>query len=157
VDELLTLLDRIPNWVSIPLIVLLFLTVLNKLSDNRIGAFIKDWVDRRLASQDRRYDVVYTLLRESIQEQSRETEKLEQLVTELGKKIDEAGASLAVRQSEMSKRISSHNTHFTGQHDQLSDILKQLAIIKEKLEGITILMIQFERKVDDGKTGIADN
>lgn len=147
-DQIVPFLGTLPGWA---LSVVVIIILLNYLAQGKIGVFVARWFERKLRLQYKHYDAVYTMLRESIEERGREQHELEEMIRRLRQILVEGQASLAVRQSDISQRISSHNLHFTGQHDQLNDILKKqeilTAVMSEKFEAIITLIMQIERRM----------
>lgn len=151
-DGLIQLLDRIPLWVAIPLVTLTILIILNKMADGKPGAFVAAWILRRQALQDRNYNAIHSMLRESIDEQGQEYKDLNLVIHQMTKSLGDGQASLAVKNSETRALISGMNVHLTRQHELLGDIIRKQDVLSEKIDGFTVIFMSIERRLNKDGT-----
>ena len=148
-EELIRLLENVPYWASVPLVTLTILVILNKIAEGKPGAYIASWLDRKMASQDRNYNAVHAMLRESIEEQAREWKELNEDIHRMTQSLGEGQASLAVKNSETRALISGLNLHLTKQHDMINNVEHKIDVLTGKIEGFSILLIHLERRISD--------
>lgn len=149
IDEIAPFLGTLPGW---GLTIVISLILLNYLAGGKIGELFTVWLNRRFNYYDKSRDELYTILRETTKELSHGVDGLDESMHDLSSRLSDGQASLAVKQSEIRALISSQNVHHTGHHEQLTLIIKQLAVISEKIDGQVLLLMQLSR-IRDNKDG----
>ena len=141
-SEIVPFLGTLPGW---GLTIVLSLILLNYLANGKIGEIFAGWIGQRVKSYDRNQDALLTILRETTKELSVGVDRLDERMEHLEKVLGEGQASLAVKQAEIRGLVSSQNLHHTGHHEQLSSIISKIEVLTEKVEGLTLLLMQLTK------------
>ena len=141
-SEILPFLGTLPGW---GLTIVIGLILLNYLANGKIGEIFAGWLSQRTKSYDNSQNALLTILRETTTELSAGVDKLDESMEHLEKVLTEGQATLVVKQAELRSLVSSQNLHHTGHHEQLTIIISKVEVLTEKVEGLTLLLMQLTK------------
>lgn len=152
--ELIPFLTSGPAWVVYTVI---FLYLLDKLLDGRVGDLLGGWLssrsrrkDRVLEAERRREESLLSIIREMIEERGREADELERLVhrkvDHLEREMTERLVSVLLKLQEIRNLSSAQNTNLTELTDEMRAKFERQterdAEILEKLKSLYGFLIQ---------------